>query len=101
MPGHGRGKVDSHLELPRVSASAEELETDIQPFATLNGAPMAGMAVSLMAFLPGWVDGIDGTRPPARSQPPWGIFIEIGPFRKLATEGRGNSGGVCSRAYLK
>jgi beta-N-acetylhexosaminidase len=41
MPGHGRGVVDSHLELPRVSASAQELEIDIEPFATLNQAPMA------------------------------------------------------------
>ena len=40
MPGHGRGRVDSHLELPRVSASAAELESDIEPFAKLNDAPM-------------------------------------------------------------
>jgi len=40
MPGHGRAIVDSHLELPRVSASEAELETDIAPFAALNGAPM-------------------------------------------------------------
>ena len=41
MPGHGRALVDSHLELPRVTASAEELEIDIEPFARLNDAPMA------------------------------------------------------------
>lgn len=40
MPGHGRAVVDSHLELPRVAASAEELETDIAPFARLHDAPM-------------------------------------------------------------
>ncbi|MEI9852064.1 MAG: glycoside hydrolase family 3 N-terminal domain-containing protein [Sphingomonas sp.] len=40
MPGHGRGRVDSHHELPRVAASAAELETDLEPFATLNHAPM-------------------------------------------------------------
>ena len=40
MPGHGRGRVDSHLELPRVQASAEELEADIAPFAALHEAPM-------------------------------------------------------------
>ena len=40
MPGHGRALVDSHLELPRVSAPAAELETDIAPFASLSGAPM-------------------------------------------------------------
>lgn len=41
MPGHGRAKVDSHLELPRVSASAEELAIDIEPFERLKDAPMA------------------------------------------------------------
>ncbi len=40
MPGHGRALVDSHLELPRVKAGAEALETDIAPFAALKGAPM-------------------------------------------------------------
>ena len=40
MPGHGRAMSDSHVELPVVEASAEELETDIAPFHTLNWAPM-------------------------------------------------------------
>uniref|UniRef100_UPI003593C970 glycoside hydrolase family 3 N-terminal domain-containing protein n=1 Tax=Blastomonas sp. TaxID=1909299 RepID=UPI003593C970 len=35
MPGHGRAMVDSHMEMPRVSASAAELERDIAPFRTL------------------------------------------------------------------
>ncbi len=41
MPGHGRATVDSHKDLPLVTASAEELETDIAPFAKLTSAPMA------------------------------------------------------------
>ena len=41
MPGHGRSMSDSHVELPVVDASAEELETDLAPFTTLNWAPMA------------------------------------------------------------
>jgi beta-N-acetylhexosaminidase len=41
IPGHGRAVVDSHLELPRVTASAEALESDIEPFIKLNDAPMA------------------------------------------------------------
>ncbi len=41
MPGHGRATVDSHLELPRVSAAADALEQDIAPFATLSSAAMA------------------------------------------------------------
>ena len=40
IPGHGRALVDSHKELPVVSASAEELETDLEPFERLASAPM-------------------------------------------------------------
>jgi len=40
MPGHGRGVVDSHYELPVVKASDAELERDIEPFRTLANAPM-------------------------------------------------------------
>jgi beta-N-acetylhexosaminidase len=40
MPGHGRALVDSHKELPVVSASAEELEIDLEPFERLASAPM-------------------------------------------------------------
>ncbi|WP_109356465.1 beta-N-acetylhexosaminidase [Sphingorhabdus sp. EL138] len=47
MPGHGRAVVDSHMELPKVSASAEELETDIAPFRSLSDAPM-GMTAHIV-----------------------------------------------------
>lgn len=40
MPGHGRALADSHVELPVVTASEEELELDLQPFERLRGAPM-------------------------------------------------------------
>jgi len=40
MPGHGRALVDSHKELPVVTASAEELEVDLEPFERLAQAPM-------------------------------------------------------------
>ena len=40
MPGHGRALVDSHKELPVVTAGAEELETDLEPFERLASAPM-------------------------------------------------------------
>ena len=40
MPGHGRALVDSHLELPVVTASEEDLETDLEPFERLASAPM-------------------------------------------------------------
>jgi len=40
MPGHGRAMVDSHHELPIVTASADELQTDLEPFERLASAPM-------------------------------------------------------------
>ncbi len=42
VPGHGRARADSHLELPVVMASREALETrDFAPFRALRDAPMA------------------------------------------------------------
>lgn len=40
IPGHGRALVDSHKALPVVTASAEELEIDLEPFERLRAAPM-------------------------------------------------------------
>jgi beta-N-acetylhexosaminidase len=40
MPGHGRALVDSHKEMPVVSASEDELELDLEPFRTLRDSPM-------------------------------------------------------------
>ncbi|NVD45473.1 beta-N-acetylhexosaminidase [Qipengyuania atrilutea] len=47
MPGHGRSTVDTHKDLPTVTATAEELERDIGPFRSLNHAP-AGMTGHLI-----------------------------------------------------
>jgi beta-N-acetylhexosaminidase len=44
IPGHGRALVDSHHELPVVTASADELEIDLEPFERLSSAPMGMMA---------------------------------------------------------
>jgi len=44
IPGHGRALVDSHHELPVVTASAEELDVDLEPFERLASAPMGMMA---------------------------------------------------------
>lgn len=42
VPGHGRARADSHLELPVVEAKRAELETvDFPPFAAFADAPMA------------------------------------------------------------
>ena len=47
VPGHGRSMGDSHVELPVVSASEEDLEVDLEPFRTLNWAAM-GMAAHVV-----------------------------------------------------
>jgi beta-N-acetylhexosaminidase len=42
LPGHGRATCDSHLELPRVTAAASELDVaDWRPFRALADLPMA------------------------------------------------------------
>ena len=41
MPGHGRARADSHLELPNVPNSRDELARDFAPFVALNDLPMA------------------------------------------------------------
>lgn len=41
IPGHGRAMADSHFELPRVTASYTELQSDFLPFKELNDAPYA------------------------------------------------------------
>ncbi len=47
MPGQGRAVVDSHHDLPVVTASDEELEFDLSAFRRLNNAPM-GMTGHIM-----------------------------------------------------
>lgn len=47
MPGHGRTTTDTHKEMPTVTASAEELESDIAPFHALRDAPV-GMTGHLL-----------------------------------------------------
>ncbi|HEX5317872.1 MAG TPA: beta-N-acetylhexosaminidase [Stellaceae bacterium] len=44
MPGHGRALVDSHKELPVVTADSEELDIDLEPFERLSSAPMGMVA---------------------------------------------------------
>jgi beta-N-acetylhexosaminidase len=47
MPGHGRTMVDSHRDLPTVTATEAELETDLAPFRALAGATI-GMTSHLL-----------------------------------------------------
>jgi beta-N-acetylhexosaminidase len=60
MPGHGRATVDSHKELPHVTASADELEIDLEPFEALRDAPM-GMVAHIL------FDAWDSERPSSQS----------------------------------
>jgi len=54
IPGHGRSQTDSHLELPRVTASENELAQDFSAFAALCHAPMAMTAhISYESLDPG------------------------------------------------
>ncbi len=42
MPGHGRSSVDTHHDLPRVTATRQDLAAqDFAPFKALNDLPMA------------------------------------------------------------
>ena len=41
IPGHGRAEVDSHLDLPVVTADRAALVRDFAPFRALAGLPMA------------------------------------------------------------
>ena len=47
MPGHGRAACDTHFEMPRITASKAELESDFEPFRTLSGHPL-GMSAHIV-----------------------------------------------------
>ena len=62
IPGHGRAKADSHLELPVVEAGWEELEArDFAPFQALSDMPMAMTAHVIYA-------AVDRKRPATTSR---------------------------------
>jgi len=61
MPGHGRATLDSHHDLPRVTASAEELSTsDFSVFRSIADLP-AGMTAHVVYEA---VDELPGTLSP-------------------------------------
>lgn len=61
IPGHGRAMVDSHLDLPVVSASHQELSSrDFKPFRALADLPI-GMTAHIR------FDAIDPERPATQS----------------------------------
>ena len=48
IPGHGRAMVDSHLDLPRVSASRAELAADLAPFVALAASGAWAMTAHIL-----------------------------------------------------
>lgn len=48
MPGQGRGTVDSHVDLPHVSADLHALEQDLAPFRALAGRAGFGMTAHVV-----------------------------------------------------
>ena len=48
IPGHGRAMVDSHLDLPRVTASRDDLARDCAPFAALAGTGAWAMTAHIL-----------------------------------------------------
>ena len=62
IPGHGRAKADSHLELPVVEAGWDELDArDFAPFRVLSDMPMAMTAHVIYA-------AVDRKRPATTSK---------------------------------
>jgi len=50
FPGHGRTTADSHAELPRVDASASELDADLAPFRAAIDARVDSMMTAHVAY---------------------------------------------------
>ena len=62
VPGHGRANADSHLALPRVTVSQDELRaSDFAPFRALNDCPLAMTAHVIY-------EAIDPNRPATTSR---------------------------------
>jgi beta-N-acetylhexosaminidase len=97
IPGHGRAEADSHEQLPRVRASAEELrKQDFIPFESLKDAPM-GMTAHVV------YEAFDGANPATTSTKLVGEIIrsEIGFDGFLMTDDlsmKALEGPVASRA---
>jgi beta-N-acetylhexosaminidase len=62
IPGHGRARADSHLELPVVDASHAELEAvDFPPFVANADLPMAMSAHVVYTAIDPWAPGTQST----------------------------------------
>ncbi len=64
-PGHGRTSADSHITLPMVDASLEELAVDRRPFRAAIGAGVASMMTAHVGY-----PALDPSRLPATLSKP-------------------------------
>ncbi len=66
MPGHGRAKVDSHYDLPRVGASLEDMiRTDFLPFKRIATEPYAASVWGMLSHI--IYEAVDPDRPASLS----------------------------------
>ncbi|MEM6781435.1 MAG: glycoside hydrolase family 3 N-terminal domain-containing protein, partial [Pseudomonadota bacterium] len=66
MPGLGQANVDSHHELPRVSASKEELQKDFSTFKAMTSAPFSNQIWGMVAHV--IYEAFDADQPSTTSQ---------------------------------
>ncbi len=65
FPGHGRTRTDSHVELPVVHASAEQLRADIEPYRAAIAAGVGSVMTAHVAY-----PALDPTGTPATCSAP-------------------------------
>lgn len=101
IPGHGRAKADSHLELPVVNTPYEELEAvDFAPFKVLSDMPLAMTAHVVYG-------AIDAKRPATTSKKAIRLIREVIGFSglimsdDLSMKALGGSFGVRTASALK
>ena len=92
FPGHGRAEQDSHLGLPRVATSLDELKrTDLKPFATLIDAGVPVVMTEHVAY-----SALDPNLPASLSPRAYRLLREMR-FRGVAITDSLTMGGVTLR----
>lgn len=92
FPGHGRTEGDSHLEMPRITASLEELRrTDLKPFAALIEAGVPAVMTEHVEFT-----ALDPNLPASLSPKAYKLLRDMG-FRGVAVTDSLTMGGVTLR----
>ena len=92
FPGHGRAEQDSHLGLPKVTTSLDELrDTDLRPFAALIEAGVPAVMTEHVAYT-----ALDGNLPASLSPKAYKLLRDMG-FRGVAVTDSLTMGGVTLR----